>query len=239
LFTAQASGQHLYMLAKGGSGLGTQPVLTPAAAKKTGLTSRSTTAERVKALNGLTIASASAPSSWTAQANKAAAAQGAKIKWTYIAETALAAAMKQGNIDDLVAAPPWTTQVLFNKTPDMWLNGPAGSFPGGFVVPSYGDPLVATTKAYTTSDGQFRSVQGSGLRQAGRVPDHEPVRVSAGLGGDAAAAAQPGPDPSVPADHSRARRRHQARRQRAISGQRSQLGRRRMTSSDHGVQRWA
>jgi sulfonate transport system substrate-binding protein len=150
-FTAQASGQHLYMLAKGGSGLGTQLVLTPAAAKKTGLTSSSTTAERVKALNGLTIASASASSSWTAQANKAAATQGAKIKWTYIAETALAAAMKQGNIDGLVAAPPWTTQVLFNKTADMWLNGPAGSFPGGFAVPSYGDPLVATTKAYTTA----------------------------------------------------------------------------------------
>ena len=150
-FTAEASGASLYMLAKGGSGLGTQLVLTPAAAKKTGLTSSSTTAEKVKALNGLTIASASASSSWTAQANKAAATQGAQIKWTYIAETALAAAMKQGNIDGLVAAPPWTTQVLFNKTAEMWLNGPAGSFPGGFAVSGYGDPLVATTKSYTTA----------------------------------------------------------------------------------------
>jgi ABC-type nitrate/sulfonate/bicarbonate transport system substrate-binding protein len=178
-FTAQASGQHLYMLAKGGSGLGTQLVLTPAAAKKTGLTSSSTTAEKVKALNGLTIASASASSSWTAQANKAAATQGAKIKWTYIAETALAAAMKRGNIDGLVAAPPWTTQVLFNKTADMWLNGPAGSFPGGFAVPSYGDPLVATTKAYTTAHPAVVRAFTKSIMAASELVNSNPTKAAA------------------------------------------------------------
>jgi ABC-type nitrate/sulfonate/bicarbonate transport system substrate-binding protein len=178
-FTAEASGAKLYMLAKGGSGLGTQLVLTPAAIKKTGLTSSSTTAEKVKALNGLTIASASASSSWTAQANKAAATQGAKIKWTYIAETALAAATKQGNIDGLVAAPPWTTQVLFNKTAEMWLNGPAGSFPGGFAVPSYGDPLVATTKAYTTAHPDAVKAFTKSILEAADLVNSNPAKASA------------------------------------------------------------
>jgi ABC-type nitrate/sulfonate/bicarbonate transport system substrate-binding protein len=178
-FTAEASGANLYMLAKGGSGLGTQLVLTPAAVKKTGLTSSSTTAEKVKALNGLTIASASASSSWTAQANKAAATQGAKIKWTYIAETALAAATKQGNIDGLVAAPPWTTQVLFNKTAEMWLNGPAGSFPGGFAVPSYGDPLVATTKAYTTAHPDAVKAFTKSILEASDLVNSDPSKAAA------------------------------------------------------------
>ena len=178
-FTAEISGAQLYMLAKGGSGLGTQLVLTPAAAKKTGLTSGSTTAEKVKALKGLTIASESASSSWTAQANKAAASQGATIKWTYIAETALAAAMKQGNIDGLVAAPPWTTQVLYNKTAEMWLNGPAGSFPGGFAVPGYGDPLVATTKAYTTTRPAAVKAFTKSILQAADLVNSNPAKASA------------------------------------------------------------
>jgi ABC-type nitrate/sulfonate/bicarbonate transport system substrate-binding protein len=177
-FTAQASGQNFYMLAKGESGLGTQLVLTPAAVKKTGLTSSSTTAEKVKALNGLTIASASASSSWTAQANKAAATEGVTIKWTYVAETAMAAAVKAGNVDGLVAAPPWTTQVIANKTAELWLNGPDGTFPGGFAVPSYGDPLVATTEAYATSHTAAVKAFTKSILQASDLVNSDPAKAA-------------------------------------------------------------
>jgi ABC-type nitrate/sulfonate/bicarbonate transport system substrate-binding protein len=178
LFAAQATGQQFYILAKGESGLGTQLVLTPAAVKKTGLTSSSTTAEKVKALNGLTIASASASSSWTAQANNAAATQGAKIKWTYISETAMAAAVKIGNIDGLVAAPPWTTQVLFNKTADLWLDGPTGSFPGGFATSSYGDPLVATKKSYATAHPAVVKAFTKSIMQASDLAKTDPSKAA-------------------------------------------------------------
>jgi ABC-type nitrate/sulfonate/bicarbonate transport system substrate-binding protein len=177
-FTAEASGQKFYMLAKGESGLGTQLVLTPAAIKKTGLTSSSTTAEKVKALNGLTIASASASSSWTAQANKAADTQGATIKWTYVAETAMAAAIKAGNVDGLVAAPPWTTQVLANKTADLWLNGPDGTFPGGFAVPAYGDPLAATTQAYATAHPDAVKAFTKSLLEASDLVNSDPAKAA-------------------------------------------------------------
>jgi ABC-type nitrate/sulfonate/bicarbonate transport system substrate-binding protein len=178
LFAAQATGQQFYILAKGESGLGTQLVLTPAAAKKAGLGANATTAEKVKALNGLTIASASASSSWTAQANKAASTEGAKIKWTYISETAMASAMKVGNIDGLVAAPPWTTQVLFNKTADLWLDGPTGSFPGGFATSSYGDPVVATKKSYADAHPAIVKAFTKSILQASQLAVSDPAKAA-------------------------------------------------------------
>src|ERR1700742_3079108 len=169
LFAAQATGE---------SGLGTQLVLTPAAAKKAGLGANATTAEKVKALNGLTIASASASSSWTAPGNKAASTEGAKIKWTYISETAMASAMKVGNIDGLVAAPPWTTQVLFNKTADLWLDGPPGSFPGGFATSSYGDPVVATKKSYADAHPAIVKAFTKSILQASQLAVSDPAKAA-------------------------------------------------------------
>jgi len=151
LWAAQEKGQKVDILGKALTGQATQLVLTNAAAQKTGLTASSSVADKVKALNGLTIASPSEASSWTVQANKAAATENATIKWTYIQPPAMAAAMKSGNIDGIVAAPPFTTDPVFQKTGVLWLSGPDKTFPGGFDDPDYGDPLIATSASYLAS----------------------------------------------------------------------------------------
>jgi ABC-type nitrate/sulfonate/bicarbonate transport system substrate-binding protein len=179
LFSAAKSGQHLYILAKASSGLSTQIVLTSAGVKKTGLTASAPLTQRIKALNGLTIASPSAASSWTAQATKAAATQGATIKFTYVQENSMAAAMQAGKIDGLVAAPPWSTEALYAKTGTLWLSGPAGTFPGGYAVSSYGDPLVATTKAYGDAHPQVAEDFTKSIVQAGALLKSEPTQAAA------------------------------------------------------------
>jgi ABC-type nitrate/sulfonate/bicarbonate transport system substrate-binding protein len=179
LFSAAKSGQHLYILAKASSGLSTQIVLTSAGVKKTGLTASAPLAQRIKALNGLTIASPSAASSWTAQAAKAAATQGATIKFTYVQENSMAAAMQAGKIDGLVAAPPWSTEALYAKTGTLWLSGPAGTFPGGYAVSSYGDPLVATTKAYGDAHPQVAEDFTKSIEQAAALLKSEPTQAAA------------------------------------------------------------
>jgi ABC-type nitrate/sulfonate/bicarbonate transport system substrate-binding protein len=179
LFSAAKSGQHLYILAKASSGLSTQIVLTSAGVKKTGLTASAPLAQRIKALNGLTIASPSAASSWTAQAAKAAATQDATIKFTYVQENSMAAAMQAGKIDGLVAAPPWSTEALFAKTGTLWLSGPDGTFPGGYAVSSYGDPLVATTKAYGDAHPQVAEDFTKSIVQAGALLKSEPSQAAA------------------------------------------------------------
>jgi ABC-type nitrate/sulfonate/bicarbonate transport system substrate-binding protein len=178
LFSAAKSGQHLYILAKASSGLSTQIVLTSAGVKKTGLTASAPLAQRIKALNGLTIASPSAASSWTAQAAKAAGTQGAKINFTYVQENSMAAAMQAGKIDGLVAAPPWSTEALYAKTGTLWLSGPAGTFPGGYAVSSYGDPLVATTKAYGDAHPKVAEEFTRSILQAAALLSSQPAQAA-------------------------------------------------------------
>jgi ABC-type nitrate/sulfonate/bicarbonate transport system substrate-binding protein len=178
LFSAAKSGQHLYILAKASSGLSTQVVLTAAGVKATGLTASAPLAQRIKALNGLTIASPSAASSWTAQAAKAAATQGATIKFTYVQENSMAAAMQAGKIDGLVAAPPWSTEALYAKTGTLWLSGPDGTFPGGYAVSSYGDPLVATTKAYGDAHPQVAEEFTKSILQAAALLKTQPAQAA-------------------------------------------------------------
>jgi ABC-type nitrate/sulfonate/bicarbonate transport system substrate-binding protein len=178
LFSAAKSGQHLYILAKASSGLSTQVVLTAAGVKATGLTASAPLAQRIKALNGLTIASPSAASSWTAQAAKAAATQGATIKFTYVQENSMAAAMQAGKIDGLVAAPPWSTEALYAKTGTLWLSGPGGTFPGGYAVSSYGDPLVATTKAYGDAHPQVAQEFTKSILQAAALLKTQPAQAA-------------------------------------------------------------
>jgi ABC-type nitrate/sulfonate/bicarbonate transport system substrate-binding protein len=179
LFSAAKSGQQLYILAKASSGLSTQIVLTSAGVKKTGLTASAPLAQRIKALNGLTIASPSAASSWTAQAAKAAATQSATIKFTYVQENSMAAAMQAGKIDGLVAAPPWSTEALYAKTGTLWLSGPAGTFPGGYAVSSYGDPLVATTKTYGDAHPQVAENFTKSILQAAALLKSQPAQAAA------------------------------------------------------------
>jgi len=178
LFSAAKSGQHLYILAKASSGLSTQIVLTAAGVKKTGLAATAPLAQRIKALNGLTIASPSAASSWTAQAAKAAATQGATIKFTYVQENSMAAAMQAGKIDGLVAAPPWSTEALYAKSGTLWLSGPAGTFPGGYAVSSYGDPLVATTKSYGDAHPKVAEEFTRSIVQAAALLSSQPAQAA-------------------------------------------------------------
>jgi ABC-type nitrate/sulfonate/bicarbonate transport system substrate-binding protein len=177
--SAVAKGQKLVFLARGlGGGQATQLVLTNAAAKKTGLSASATPAQKAKALDGLTIASASAASSWTVQANAAAATAGATIKWTYVQPADMDAAMKAGHIDGIVAAPPFTTQPVYAKTGVMWLNGPAGTFPGGYAVPSYGDPMVATSQSYIDSHPTVVKAFLKSILEAGQLAQTNPTKAA-------------------------------------------------------------
>jgi ABC-type nitrate/sulfonate/bicarbonate transport system substrate-binding protein len=179
ILSAASKGQKLVYIARGlGGGQATQLVLTPAAAKKTGLTDSSTPAQKAKALDGLTIASASAASSWTVQATKAAATQNATIKWTYVQPADMDAAMKAGHIDGIVAAPPFTTQPVYAKTGVMWLNGPEHTFPGGYDVDAYGDPMVATTQSEIDSHPAVVKAFLKSILQAGQLAQSNPTKAA-------------------------------------------------------------
>jgi ABC-type nitrate/sulfonate/bicarbonate transport system substrate-binding protein len=179
MLTAVSKGQKLVFLARGlGGGLASQLVLTNAAAKKTGLPANATPAQKAKALNGLTIASPSAASSQTTQAERAVASVGAKINFTYVAPAAMDAAMKAGHIDGIVQAPPFTTGAVYDKSGVMWLNGSNGTFPGGFDVPTYGDPMFETTASYAQAHPATVTAFVKSILEAAAMAKADPAKAS-------------------------------------------------------------
>jgi ABC-type nitrate/sulfonate/bicarbonate transport system substrate-binding protein len=180
MMSAVSKGQHLVFIARGlGGGLAAQLVLTKAAAEKTGLPASATPAQKAKALNGLTIASPSAASSQTTQAERAAASAGAKINFTYVAPAAMDAAMKAGHIDGIVQAPPFTTGAVYDGSGVMWLDGPAGTFPGGFGVPTYGDPMVETTASYAQAHPAVVTAFAKSIQEAVTMAKADSAKASA------------------------------------------------------------
>lgn len=179
MLSAVSKGQKLVFLTRClGGGLASQLVLTNAAAKKTGLPASATPEQKAKALNGLTIASPSAASSQTTQAERAAASVGAKINFTYVAPAAMDAAMKAGHIDGIVQAPPFTTGAVYDKTGVMWLDGSAGTFPGGFDVATYGDPMLETTASYAQAHPAVVTAFTKAILEAGAMAKADPAKAS-------------------------------------------------------------
>jgi ABC-type nitrate/sulfonate/bicarbonate transport system substrate-binding protein len=180
MLSAASKGQKLVFIARIlGGGLASQLVLTNAAAKKTGLPASATPAQKAKALNGLTIASPSAASSQTTQAERAAASVGAKINFTYVAPAAMDAAMKAGHIDGIVQAPPFTTGAVYDGSGVMWLDGPAGTFPGGFGVSTYGDPMLETTASYAQAHPAVVTAFVKSIQEAATEAKADPAKASA------------------------------------------------------------
>jgi ABC-type nitrate/sulfonate/bicarbonate transport system substrate-binding protein len=129
LVTAQGQGQKAVVLVNTYSGLGGSLVLSKSAAEKTGITANAPLTARLKALDGMTIASPSATSAYTISFKTAAESAGVKMNFTYMAMPAMVAALQSGAIQGYVASAPfWVTPIL-NNTGTMWISGPGAELP--------------------------------------------------------------------------------------------------------------
>jgi ABC-type nitrate/sulfonate/bicarbonate transport system substrate-binding protein len=129
---AKIRGQNIVILANNYAGYGATLVLAKAKADKAGVSPTAPAAQRFKPLDGLLIASPSATSDYTFGYKGAAKAQGADIRFTYMAQTAMAAALESGAIDGYIAsAPNWVPPVLKGSAV-VWISGPQGEVPYDF-----------------------------------------------------------------------------------------------------------
>jgi ABC-type nitrate/sulfonate/bicarbonate transport system substrate-binding protein len=108
-------------------------VLAKAVADKLGVPPSAPVAARLKALDGLVIASPSPTGAYTITLRGASAAAGANVRFTYMAQPAMLAALDSGAIQGFIGgAPFWSTPVLKGAAV-MWISGPKGEFPSEFV----------------------------------------------------------------------------------------------------------
>jgi len=126
---AQARGQSVVFLAGAYTGFGGSLVLAKATADKLGLAASAPVPERLKALDGLLLGTASATSPYTVALRSAMRTVDANPRFAYLSVPGMAAAMESGAIQGfIVSASFWVPPVLKGSAV-LWLDGPRGDFP--------------------------------------------------------------------------------------------------------------
>jgi ABC-type nitrate/sulfonate/bicarbonate transport system substrate-binding protein len=136
LLTARARGQDLLMLGNLYRGLSGSLVLNKAVADKLAVKADAPVAARLKALDGMSIASPSATSAYTAPVKNGAASVGATPKLVYMAQPAMPAALEAGAIQGFIGAAPTSTLPVIKGTGVLWISGPKAAFPAEFMPTS-------------------------------------------------------------------------------------------------------
>jgi ABC-type nitrate/sulfonate/bicarbonate transport system substrate-binding protein len=127
--SAQGRGQKVVALTSGYRGFAATLVLSKAAAEKVRVSPTAPVAERLKALDGLTIATTSAGSTFAVGPKSAVEGVGAKMNFTYMAQPAMVAALRAGVVDGFIAAAPYYLAPVANGTGVIWIQGSKGEWP--------------------------------------------------------------------------------------------------------------
>jgi ABC-type nitrate/sulfonate/bicarbonate transport system substrate-binding protein len=149
---ALGRGQNIVMIASVYKGSAGTLVLSKQAVEKLGVSPAAPAAARLKALDGILIASPSAVSGYTASIKGAAASIGANIRIVYMAPTAMASALDAGAVQGIIAgAPSWAPPVV-KGTGVTWLSGPRQDFPTQNVPVNQGSLQVQADFARSNPD---------------------------------------------------------------------------------------
>src|SRR5450432_3624574 len=98
VLAARSRGQNVVIVANFYRGLSASVILSKAVADKLGVAANAPVKERLRALDGLTIAAPSATSAYLHPVKAAAEEAGAKVKFVYMAQPAMVAAIQSGAI---------------------------------------------------------------------------------------------------------------------------------------------
>jgi ABC-type nitrate/sulfonate/bicarbonate transport system substrate-binding protein len=129
---AQARGQKVVVVASTYAGLSGSLVLAKSAADKLGVSASAPVAARLKALDGLVIGSPSATGAYTVALKGAAAAVGANLRFAYMAQPAMLAALDSGAIQGFIAGAPFWAAPVLKASGVLWISGPKGELPSQF-----------------------------------------------------------------------------------------------------------
>jgi len=103
-------------------------VLSSDVVAKLGLSEGAPTSERLKALDGLLLASPSASSNYTLTPLAAAKTVGANLRFTYMEQVAMPAALEVGAIQGYISGAPFWVRNVADGKGVLWLSGPKGDF---------------------------------------------------------------------------------------------------------------
>ena len=111
-------------------------VLSKSVADKLGVAPDAPVLQRLKALDGLLIASTAPSDSFTLALRQAVASAGANIRLTHLGMNAMPAALESGAIQGYLASAPFYAPPVIHGLAVLWISGPKGDFPAQFTPAS-------------------------------------------------------------------------------------------------------
>lgn len=129
LVAAHARGVDIIAATNTYAGTSATLVLAKSVADKLSVKPDAPIADRLKALDGLTIATTSPTSSTTISYQTAAKRQGAAMRNAFMAQPAMTAALESGAVQGFAAGAPFWAAPLLRKTAVLWISGPKGELP--------------------------------------------------------------------------------------------------------------
>ena len=180
LIIAQSHDQKVVALAYAYRGSSGTLVLSKSTLEKLALSTNASIAERLKALDGLVIASPSATGAYTVSFKAAAKSVGATIRFTYMAQPAMVAALESGAIQGYIGgAPFWAIPVIKGQAV-KWISGPSGDLPAEFSPTSTSNFQVMRAFAKTNPD-VVKAIKAT-FADLTKAIDERPAEVKAAVG---------------------------------------------------------
>jgi ABC-type nitrate/sulfonate/bicarbonate transport system substrate-binding protein len=179
LIVAQSRGQDVVAVVNTYSGFATSLVLSKALADRLGVSPAAPIGERLRALNGVLIASTSATAIGTVAFKSAAQAAGATVRFTYMAQQAMPAALDSGAIQGFTSSAPYWAMPVAAGSGVLWISGPRGEFP-----PDYTPQITAqlqTTRAFAQANPELMRDLVAVFADLAEAIDRRPEEVKAAV----------------------------------------------------------
>jgi ABC-type nitrate/sulfonate/bicarbonate transport system substrate-binding protein len=178
IFALDAKNQNMQFVANAYSGLAASVVLSAKAAKATGVSPTAPIADRLRALNGLSMSFASPTSGYLSVMNDALKPEGASVKPVFIEQDSMPTALQRGVIDSLIASPPVADQAVENGGV-LWISGPRGDLPANVTPPL--TTAACALQGYLTANPDTAKRFVAALRQASAAIESNPAATGASV----------------------------------------------------------
>jgi ABC-type nitrate/sulfonate/bicarbonate transport system substrate-binding protein len=179
IIAAHSRGQPVVSLANAYAGFSGTVVLAKSVADKLGVAPNAPVAARLKALDGLLLASPSATGAYTISTRGAAAANGATVRFSYMAQPAMLAAMESGAVQGFIGGAPFWSAPVLKGSGVVWLSGPKGDIPADYV------PVAMATLQTMRGHADANAAQVKRLAEVfadlGKAIDERPAEVKAAV----------------------------------------------------------
>lgn len=179
LIVTNGRGQKVVTVATAYSGLGGTLILSKAAAEKAGVPPGAPVAARLKALDGLIIAAPSPTATYKVAFDGSAKAEGATIRFTYMAMTAMPAALESGAVQGFIASAPVWGQPVLKGTGVAWISGPKGDLPAAHAPVT--SAIVLMMRAYVDANPDAAKKLAAVFAGLARMIDEKPAEVKAAV----------------------------------------------------------